>query len=141
MKPAAALLALFALFFTSSCTSLYTDRNPRTDFSTLKRFYVERRLADNHHIDRAIVAELQAMGLEASSGPMTMMPREVDAIITYHDEWAWDFKTYLIQLHLHIRSAHRDQPLGFGTYRQPNPLPKPPDEVIRAILTRLLKHP
>ncbi len=139
MKSAAALLALLALFLTS-CTSLYTDRHPRTDFSTLQRFYVERRLADNHQIDRAIVAELQAMGFEASSGPMTMMPREVDAIITYHDEWAWDFKTYLIQLHIQIRSAHRDQPLAFGTYRQPNPIPKSPDQVIRLILSRLLKH-
>lgn len=138
MKFAAVLLTLTALLFTS-CKSLYTDRNPRTDFSKLQRFYVERRLADNHHIDRAIVAELQAMGYEASSGPMTMMPQQVDAIVTYADEWAWDFKTYLIQLHLQIRSAHRDQPLAFGTYRQPNPLPKPPDEVIRLILSRLLK--
>jgi len=139
MKFAAALLALLALFLTS-CTSVYTDRNPRTDFTTLKRFYVERRLADNHQIDRAIVAELQAMGLEASSGPMTMMPQEVDAVITYHDEWAWDFTDYLIQLHIQIRSAHRDRPLAFGTYRQPRPLPKPPDHVIRVILSRILKH-
>lgn len=140
MKVAAVLLTLTALLFTS-CSSVYTDRNPRTDFSRLQRFYVERRLADNHQIDRTIVAELRALGLEASSGPMTMMPQGVDAIVTYQDEWAWDFKTYLIQLHIQIRSAHKDQPLAFGTYRQPNPLPKPPDYVIRTILTRLLKHP
>ncbi len=140
MKVFAVLLLLSSVVLTG-CTSIYVDRRPHTDFSRIKRLYVEHRLSDNHRIDETIVTELRAMGLEASAGPLTMMPEQVDAIVTYQDEWAWDFKTYLIQLNIQLRGAIKEQSLAFATYRQPSPITKPPAEVVRAIFTRIFKHP
>lgn len=139
MKSAVVLLLLAVLL--AGCTSVYIDRRPRSDFSKLKRIYVEHRLADNHQIDRMIVDELRALGYDASAGPLTMLPDGTDAILTYQDDWAWDFKSYLIELNVQLRGAIKEQYLAAGTYRQPSPLPKPPEEVVRLLLPRIFKQP
>jgi hypothetical protein len=139
MKTAVVLLLLAV--FLAGCSSIYIDRRPRTDFSKIKRVYVERRLSDNHQIDQTIVAELRALGLEASSGPLTMLPDGTDAIVTYQDEWAWDFKSYLIEFNLQLRGAIKEQYLAAGTYRQPSPITKSPAEIVHLILARIFKQP
>ena len=138
MKVTVLLLGLMVLL--SSCSSIQTRSDPRVDLKGLKSFYVVHRLTDDHHIDFLIVEQLKARGREASAGPLTMMPQNVDAVITYRDEWAWDFKSYLIQLDLEIHRAHNNQPLGQGSYRQPSIVTKPPAEVIEEILKSLIPH-
>lgn len=138
MKVPVALLALLVTLLVS-CSSVETRRVPGVNLDRYQRFYVERRLTDDRHIDEMIVAQLRALGREASAGPLTMLPQEVEAIVTYQDEWAWDFKSYLIQLNVQIRDARRERPLAYGSYRQPSPVPKPPQELVRAILEPLFK--
>lgn len=140
MKVPAILLALAAVFL-ASCTSVWTQRNPQVQLDRLTHFYVERRLADNRKVDEAIVAELRSRGFEASSGPLTMMPDGAQAIVSYHDEWAWDFRYYLMELSVSIRSAHRQQTLASGVYRQPTPISKSPAQVIRTIFDPILAPP
>lgn len=135
MKVPLALLALASLL--AACSSVHTHRTPGVNLERYQRFYVEHRLTDDHHLDEMIVARLQALGRQASAGPLTMMPQDTQAIVTYQDEWAWDFKSYLIQLNLQIRDAHRGRPLAYGIYRQPSPVPKPPVELVQAILDPL----
>lgn len=139
MRVAAVLLATFA--FLSACSSVHVDRQPRTDLRKFRHFFVEHRLADNAQVDQAIVAELRARGFTASAGPRTMMPADVDALVVYHDDWAWDFKTYLIQLQIEIRSPHRNQSFATGIYRQPSPRPKPLPDVVALLFAELLKQP
>ena len=135
------VLLLIIACLLSSCSSITTDKDPRVDLTGIKTFYVVHRLTDNHHIDETIVAQLQALGREASAGPTTMMPQNVDAVVTYEDEWAWDFKSYLIHLEIEIHRAHNRQPLARGSYRQPSIITKAPTVVVQEILTPLFRHP
>jgi len=137
MKVSAILLA-FA-FVLASCSSVDTHLAPKADLSHLKRFYVEHRLTDDHHIDDAIVAELQARGREASAGPLTMMPDGVEAIVTYEDTWTWDFRSYLLRLKIDVRHANTDKPLASGSYEQPTPVPKSPPAVVHKIFASMFK--
>jgi hypothetical protein len=125
----------------TSCSSIHTRRDPRVDLSRIKSFYVLHRLTDDHHIDEMIVDQLKKYGREASAGPLTMMPQEVEALVTYQDEWAWDFKTYLIQLRIEIRRSHNNQPLAEGMYRQPSIVTKSPAAVIEEILKPVFTSP
>lgn len=121
-----------------ACSSVHTHRDPRADLSHLKRFYVEHRLNDNNRIDAAIVAELKSLGFDASAGPLTMMPDATDALVNYEDVWAWDFKSYLLQLNIVIRHPHvESRTFAAGTYRQPTVVTKSPPEVVREILKPL----
>lgn len=123
----------------AGCSSTDTLRNPSADYSKIKRVYVERRLADDHGLDGLIVAQLRTQGLEASSGPLTMMPEHVDAIVTYSDDWAWDFKSYLNQLSIEIRNARTDEVIGRGVSRHASPVTKAPEKMVREILVKLFK--
>ena len=139
MKVTVLLLGIALLL--CSCASVNTHRDPHANLSGLKRFYVIHRLTDNHHIDDTIVAHLQSLGREAAAGPLTMMPQSTEAVITYRDEWAWDFKSYLLQLDIEISRAHNNQPLARGSYRQPTLVTKDPAAVVKEILKPLFQHP
>ena len=130
----AAVLA-FSLF--AGCTSLNTRAVVSlTDF---KHIYVERRLNDDHHIDELFVHELQQLGHEASSGPLTLLPDNADAILAYTDRWEWDFRTYLIELTVELHTARTEKKLADGSYLQQTPKAKPPAEVVHELLASLFK--
>jgi hypothetical protein len=129
------LPAVLALL--SGCTSVSTRQVVALD--DFRNIYVERRLADNNHVDELIVAELQRLGRNASSGPRTMMPEKTDAVVTYHDRWEWDFKTYLIELNIEVHTAHTKKKLADGRYYQPTIKTKPAPEVIRELFEPLFK--
>ena len=129
------LPSLLAALLLSACTTAETRKPPTTDLSKYHRVYVEHLLADGRNLDHLIVAELQRLGYEASSGPLTMLPDQgIDAVVTYDDRWTWDFKSYLIDFELTVRTARTDRPLASGRYHQPTAFPKPPAGVIHEVL-------
>lgn len=127
-------IALSLVLLLAACASVHTELMPHADLTKVRHFFVEHRLSDNHHVDDLIVADLQARGFVASDGPLTMMPDDAEAVVTYDDDWAWDFKSYLIELRIAVRRARTDQPLAVGSYRQPTPLTKSPAAVVHTIL-------
>ncbi len=133
------LVPLFALgLLAAGCASL--DTHKQAEYSQYHRFYVEHRLTDNHHLDELIVAELKARGFEASSGPLTMMPEGIEVIVSYDDRWAWDFRSYLIELTIELRANITDKPLAAGHYHQAPAVTKSPETVIREIIDDLYQH-
>jgi hypothetical protein len=134
-----ALLFLLALVpVLAGCSHVTSSRQSTLDTSRYRHFYVERSLTDNHRIHELIVAELLRQGRQASSGPLTMKPQDVDAIITYTDRWAWDFKTYLIELTIAVRDGRTDKTLATGRYYQPSIKTKAPPALIKELLAPLL---
>jgi hypothetical protein len=131
------LPAVLVAFWLGGCTSVSTRQVIALD--DFRNIFVERRLADNNHVDELIVAELQRLGRNASSGPRTMMPEKTDAVVTYSDRWEWDFKTYLIELNIEVHTAHTKKKLADGRYYQPTIKTKPAPEVIRELLEPLFK--
>jgi hypothetical protein len=121
----------------AGCSSVTSKHDPAVDLSHYHHFFVEHLLTDNHRIDEQIVAELHSLGLDASSGPMTMKPDDADAIVTYNDRWTEDFKKYLIDLHIDIRDARTDKPLTVGRYYQPSIITQQPSKMIHDILAPL----
>lgn len=139
MKFSARLLAL-PLLLLCGCSTIDTHQDPSADLSRIKKVFVERRLADDHHIDQIITDELATMGIQATSGPLTMKPDKVDAIITYTDRWEWDFKAYLIELNIRIRDAYTEKPMADASYYRPAIIDRKPEVVIHQILPPLFKN-
>ena len=121
----------------TGCSSLNT--RSVIDLKDFKRIYVVHRLTDDHHMDELLVRELQRLGREASSGPLTLLPDNADATLTYEDRWEWDFKSYLIELTVVLQTARTEKKLADGRYYQPTPNAKPPVEVVHELVTSLLK--
>ena len=137
LSPIFALLV--AASFLAGCSSVTTRKV--IDLTAFKHIYVVHRLTDDHHVDELFVRELQSRGHDASSGPLTMMPDNADAILTYADRWEWDFKSYLIELDIELRTAHTDKKLADGRYYQPTIKTKTPTEVIHDVLAPLFTEP
>ncbi len=120
------------------CSSLSTHQHG--DLGRLQHIYVEHLITDNHRIDEFIVAELKALGSDASAGPLTMMPEGTDAIITYRQRSAWDFKSYLIELSFELKANFTGKTLATGRYYQPSMRTKTPAEVVHAVITPLFQR-
>jgi hypothetical protein len=136
MKISLLIVAALAGLF-SGCSSMTARK--AIDLTRYKHIYVEQRLSDNHRIDEQIVAELKALGCDASCGVLTMKPDGVDAIISYEDRWAWDFKSYLIEFTLYVRDARADQPVAKGYYHQAGLATKSSEAVVKKVVGELLR--
>jgi hypothetical protein len=132
------LLLLIALSLCASCTTTVAVRKaPTIDLRRFHRLFVEQPFNENHHLDEIMAEELRKLGYEASSGPLTMMPENTEAVVSYHAQWAGDFFIYLIDLNVSVYTAHTNKPLGEGRYYQPTVRTKTPEKVVHELFPRL----
>ena len=120
-----------------SCTSVAVVKAPKVDLGRYRRIFVEQPFNENHHVDEMIADEVRRLGRTASSGPLTMMPDNTDAVISYNAQWTGDFTTNLTDLSVVLRTAHTDKRLAEGRYYQPSPRPKSAEYVVRKLIDRL----
>ena len=130
------LIALLAGLF-AGCSAV--NSRQVVDLDHFQRFYVERRLNENNHLDDLIAAELRGRGKTAASGPRTMMPEDTQVIATYDARWNWDFKTYLIELNLEFHTVYPSKKLADAQYYQPSLTPKAPPDAVRELVGRLFR--
>src|ERR1700690_6068 len=101
MKASVFCLCLVSLL--AGCATTATARKaPKADLAALRHIFVEHRLNDDHQLDELVVQELGGRGYHAASGPLTMMPPETDAFITYEDAWTFDFTTHMIGFSMNV---------------------------------------
>lgn len=103
----------------------------------LERVYVEAREGDNRGIEEDIRDQLQAMGIEAHSGPGPA-PEGYDAVVTYIDRYMWDMSMYCIQLTIYIRDAETGLIIGTGSSFRPSLIRKTPAGHAQLILQQIL---
>lgn len=82
----------------------------------VKRFFVVSNLNDNRALDHQIAGALKARERIAEVGPLTMMPEDTQAVITFQDYWTWDFGEHLVFLKINVRDPQADQPYASVTF-------------------------
>jgi hypothetical protein len=133
------LLLLIAPGLLAGCSTLTTHVEPKADLGAVRHVFVVENLNDNHDLHGLIVRELQARGLQAESGPLTLRPTDAKVYLNYDDRWNWDFTNYLIGLNLTLREANSDRLLATASYFRPTAFLKTPDFMVRTVLAALFK--
>ena len=134
-----AALAVLALLL-AGCASTSVFRSHTADFGKYHHLWVEQDMADDHRIDLIIADELRALGYEVETGPLTMMPiRGIDAIVSYKDEWTWDFKTYMIDIEITVQEPKSPHVVGRGRYFRPGLVGKSPERMVREVVRLVFK--
>jgi hypothetical protein len=133
------LIALLWFSLLAGCTSVVSDSKTVAHMAPLKHFFVEQRLNDNHGIDELIVKELQALGRDASSGPLTMMPDNTEAVISYQDNWAFDFTTHMVGLEVLVRLPRKAESLATGHYSNNGISRNTPAEIVHEVISTMFK--
>lgn len=133
------LLLLFSLALLTACSSTDIRRDPEIHLDQFTRFYVETRLNDNHATDALIAADLRSRGFDATHGHLTMMPDDIEVLITYDARWTWDFHSYLIDLEITARNPHTRRLIATGTAHHAGFIKKDPAKMIAGIFDKIFK--
>ncbi len=128
---------LLAGLLLGGCASFQADEWSTGSLAGMKRFFVVSNLSDNRALDHHIVAALQARGLVADSGPLTMMPGDTQAIVTFQDHWNWDFGEHLYYLKITVRKPESSEPLSAATYNARIPRKESTAETVARLVDRL----
>lgn len=132
--PSVCLLLLLGLI--SGCASY--DANVQRSLKDVTHYFVLANGNDNRALNHQIVATLKARGLSAETGPLTMMPDESQAIITYQDYWSWDFGEHLVYLQISARDRKTSEPFGSVTFNAKVPTRKPTAGIVDGLVVKLL---
>jgi len=127
--------ALTVLGLLAGCHTVHSEVDRKMDATNYRHIYIERELSDGRHLDRVLAQELIKLGYDASSGPLTLMPEDTQAIIAYQARWTFDFTTYLIELDVAARDARTGREFGVGRYFHPAILAKDPAKIAAEVLT------
>lgn len=131
------LVVVMAFVLCAGCTSVTVRKPPGFDLTQFHHIFVQQPFNENHHLDEIMADQLRALGFDAQSGPLTMMPDNADALLTYTARWTGDFRTYLLDLTISLQTAHTNKPLGEARYYQPSITTKPPETVVRDLFAKL----
>jgi len=130
-------IAILAGLLFAGCSTSITHFEPNANLGRFSHIYVQQSLNDNHGLDVLIVNAIKARGIQAESGPLTLMPRDVKAYVAYQDQWDWDFKDYLISLNISVRDATSDNLLAAASYFRPTAFMKTPEFMVRTVLDQI----
>lgn len=134
-----ALLAAALALLPGGCASFDASVEGGHSLQGVQRFFVVSNLNDNRALDHQIAQALRACGLTAEVGPLTMMPDDTQAVVTFQDHWAWDFGEHLVFLKINVRKPSQEQTYASATFNARVPLREPATVTLRRLVDTLLK--
>ena len=136
LAPLSVLLLGFGLL--AACTSYEARVDKGRSLDGVKSYFVLSNTNDNHALDAQIAAALKSRGFATETGPLSMLPDEAQAIVSYQDHWAWDFGDHLVYLQLAVRDRKTNQPYATVTFSAKVPTRKPLAEIVEGLIGPLL---
>jgi hypothetical protein len=133
------LLAAALALFLGGCASFDASVEGGQSLQGVQRFFVVSNLNDNRALDHQIAAALKASGRTAEVGPLTMMPDDTQAVVTFQDYWAWDFGERLVFLKINVRHPSKEQTYASATFSAKVPLREPAGVTLRRLVGTLLE--
>jgi len=132
------LAVILSFLLLGGCANRATSKiTPGTDLDALNKFYVVKFIPDGRGINKLISGRLNEMGHPATTGPESMVPEDIDVIVTYKDKWMWDITMYMIELTITFREPDTDYPLAEGNSYHTSLTRKSPEEMVDEILTNI----
>lgn len=128
---------LLSLGFFTGCASYHASHN--RSLEGLRHYFVLTNANDNRALDHQIAGALHARGFATGTGPVTMMPDETQAVVTYQDQWTWDFGDHLVYLQINVRDRKSNQTLASATFSTRLPTRTPTTGIVAGLVGRLLE--
>ncbi len=135
LLPLPALLMLLGLL--AGCASYDAQVERGRSLNGVRKYFVLTNLNDNHALDHQIAAALKARGYEAETGPLTMMPDDTQAIVSYQDHWSWDFGDRLVYLQITARDRKTNQTDATVQFSTRLPTLKPISGIVDELIEQL----
>lgn len=135
-------LALFCVFSVaalfSGCSSYVARNEPGVSLAKVQRLFVKSNFDDNHGMDGRIMRALQERGYEVDKGPLTMLPRNAQAVVSFSDHWNWDFTTHLTNLRIEVRDVKSERLLATAAFSGAVTLTSSVDDIVDKLVQKLV---
>jgi uncharacterized protein YceK len=131
------ILIAFALVL-GGCASVDGSVDSGRSMKKVQRFFIVSNLNDNRALDRQIAAALRAAGRTAEVGPLTMMPEDTQAVLSFQDHWTWDFGEHLVYLRIDARDPSSPQAYASVTFSARVPLRESYTVTVKRLVDALL---
>ena len=135
-----ALILLGLGLLLGGCASFDAQVEHGRSLAKVQRYFVVSNSNDNHALDQLIAGALKARGFEAGAGPLTMMPDNNQAVVTYQDHWSWDFGDHLVFLKFAVRDPLSEQSFATVTFNARVPLRESTPEIVGKLVDRLFDN-
>jgi hypothetical protein len=134
-----ALFAAALACLLGGCASFDASVERGRSLKSVQRFFVLSNLNDNRALDHQIAAALRARGRTAEVGPLTMLPDDAQAVVTFQDHWAWDFGEHLVFLKINVRDPSASQSYASVTFNARVPLREKTPVTVNRLVEALLE--
>ncbi|MBI2814189.1 MAG: hypothetical protein HYX71_07885 [Opitutae bacterium] len=134
-----ALILLGVGLLLGGCASVETTVDHGRSLREVRRYFVVSNPNDNHALDRQIATILTRRGRTAAIGPLTMLPDDAQAVVTYQDHWSWDFGEHLDYLKITVRDPLASQPYASVTFSARVPVREQPAATVAQLVEALLE--
>ena len=140
MRLISAALLFAAGLLLGGCASFEGNVDKAHHLAGTQRFFVVSNSNDNHALDHRIAEALVARGHNADTGPLTMMPDNTQAIVSFQERWAWDFGEHLVFLKIDVRGPDDTFPFGSATFEARVPSRDTIPVIVSRLVDQLLKE-
>lgn len=138
------VVALFVMVLTSGCRRtipvLSSEVRAGPNLTRIETIYMVKHAGDRD-IHRKIASGLEARGKRPVLGAEGDVPAEMDALLTYEDRWAWDFKSYLILLKVDLRDPRTNVLLATASSNRLMLDGSSPDQMVAEVLEAIFAGP
>jgi len=111
--------------------------DPSADLTGIKSIYVTKSATDERGVNDLIANKLKNKGYLVDTG--SIVPTNVDAVVTYRDKWVWDITMYMLELTIMIREPKTDFPLASGNSFHTSLTRKSPEEMVDEVINNIFK--
>ncbi|OGV73991.1 MAG: hypothetical protein A3K19_22735 [Lentisphaerae bacterium RIFOXYB12_FULL_65_16] len=123
----------------SGCiTRLASTVAPGAELRALGKVFVVHFDPDKRYLNTIIADQLTLMGHPAATGERNEIPKDVDTLVTYKDNWQWDMANYMIRITIQFRNGRNETLLISGESYRTSLARRSPEVMIKETLTKML---
>jgi len=127
------------LLLTGCATNLSSNLAPGVTFDELGKIFVVRFAPDKRELNSIIAEKLTLMGYPAVAGEKSEIPKDVDTLVTYKDNWQWDLTNYMIRINIQFRDSKSGKLIVSGESYRTSLARKSPEKMIEETLVEIFK--
>jgi hypothetical protein len=131
---------IIALLLSGCATSVTSKLALDATFDELGKTFVIRFDKDKRKLNSIIADQLSLMGYPAITGEEDEIPEDVDTLVTYRDNWAWDITTYMIEINIQFRDGKSRKLIVNGKSYRTSLARKSPEKMIKETLEEIFKN-
>jgi hypothetical protein len=121
-------------------TNLTSNLAPDANFNELGKTFVVHFEPDKRNLNTIIADQLSLMGYPAIAGEKDEIPKDVDTLVTYLDNWRWDITNYMLKINIQFRDGKTRELIVSGESYRTSLARKSPEEMIKETLVEILKN-